>query len=373
MRILLLTRHYPPAVSGGAKRPYLLARALRSAGVEVRVCAPSIPEGEPGWAVPHANRDPSPAVGKSSLGLRDVAREFLLWPDPDIRWCLRAADSALADRWKPDWVFSTSPPESIHVAGERIARRTGARWLADFRDLWLQSPHRRERLLAHRRMGERVLARRLLPKADLVTAVDSVVASEARTLGAGRVEVLPHFAPTALNKKSPDLLPAETINIVHAGSVRLSDPEARIEDLLGPFELAQSKNAALRLFMVGRLTNAECEAIQRSRAAASISVVGVVPLDRAYEYMRSADALTFVASAKMHVPPSKITDYLMFDAPIIACGVGPWRADTRFSPDHPESLMSALRKGQVREDLTRPLLDTEAVEMLLRWMRATAP
>jgi len=369
MRILLLTRHYPPAVSGGAKRPYLLAKALRSAGAEVRVCAPSLPEGEPGWAVPHANRDPSQAAGKPRRGARDLAREILLWPDPDIRWCLRAAKTVLADGWKPDWVLSTSPPESTHVAGERIARRTGARWVVDFRDLWLQSPHRRERLRMHRRLGEKLLARRLLPKADLVIAVDGVVASEARSLGARRVEVLPHFAPTADNNQSTDILPAETINVVHAGSISLSDPEAKIEELLHLFEAAQSKNAALRLFMVGRLTNAERDAITSSRASSAISMLGIVPLNAAYDYMSSADALAFVASAKMHVPPSKITDYLMFDAPIVACGDGPWRKDPRCPLDDPETLMSDLTKGQTRKALVRPMRDIEAADLLLQWMR----
>ncbi len=372
MRILLLTRHYPPAVSGGAKRPYLLARALRGAGAEVRVCAPSLPDGEPGWAVPHTNRDPSLASGKPRPGLRELARDILLWPDPDIRWCLRAAKTVLADGWKPDWVLSTSPPESIHVAGARIARRTGARWLADFRDLWLQSPHRRERLRVHRRLGEKRLARGLLPKADLVIAVDGVVASEARSLGARRVEVLQHFVPTEAGCQSAGILPTETINVVHAGSISLSDPEAKIEDLLRPFEAAQSKNTALRLFMVGRLTDAECNAITSSRASSAISILGVVPLNAAYDYMRSADALAFVASAKMHVPPSKITDYLMFDAPIVACGEGPWRKDPRCPPDNPESLMSTLTKGQIRKDLTRPMSDINAAELLLQWMRTDA-
>ena len=34
--------------------------------------------------------------------------------------------------------------------------------------------------------------------------------------------------------------------------------------------------------------------------------------------MAGADALAFVASAKMHVPPSKIADYLAFDRPLVA-------------------------------------------------------
>ena len=81
-RLLLLTRHYPPAVSGGIRRPYLLARVLRDLGVEVRVIAPSLPEGEPGLAVPHPNRDPTSDPGAARPSIRSIARDLLLWPDP---------------------------------------------------------------------------------------------------------------------------------------------------------------------------------------------------------------------------------------------------------------------------------------------------
>ena len=43
---------------------------------------------------------------------------------------------------------------------------------------------------------------------------------------------------------------------------------------------------------------------------------GPVPYEIARAMMAGADALAFVASAKMHVPPSKIADYLAFDCPL---------------------------------------------------------
>ena len=351
-RLLLFTRHYPPAVSGGIRRPYLLANALRDLGVEVRVIAPSLPEGEPGLAVPHPNRDPVGDAGPAPPSLRGLARDLLLWPDPDIRWCQHAADAGILDGWRPDWVLSTSPPESIHVAAERLARRLGARWAADFRDLWLEAPHRPERLRLRRRIGERLLARSLLPKADLVLAVDPVVAAEACRLGAPRPHVLEHF--TSDDPVEPFLYPSAGLNILHAGSVAFSDPEARIEDLLAPFEAASAARGDLVLSFAGRLTAAEQARIKSSSAAASIHQFGPVPYETARSMMAGADALAFVASAKMHVPPSKIADYLAFDLPLVACGEGPWRADPRVPAEPAADVLKNFIRGAGRNTAIRP-------------------
>jgi glycosyltransferase involved in cell wall biosynthesis len=370
MRILLIARHYPPAVSGGAKRPFLLAQALRAAGVDVHVVAPSLPEGEPGWNVPHAHRDPGTSAETLRPSIRGLAREILLWPDPDIRWCLRAARSAIASGMKFDWVLSTSPPESIHVAGELSARRLGARWAADFRDLWLLNPHRQERNRWHRRTGEALLARHLLPRASLVTAVDSLVAKEIKSLGATSVEVLPHF--TLRIAPPPAKLPQDRVNVVHAGSIALSDPQANIMQMLQPFETARQANPALLLHLVGRLTDREAEAVARSSSAADIVVYGPQPLASALSLMAGADALIFVASAKMHVPPSKFVDYLMFDTPIIATGDGPWRADPRISNSDAARQLQKLVKRSSRTTLPQSFNADDAARLLLKWMDSSS-
>jgi hypothetical protein len=247
-----------------------------------------------------------------------------------------------------------------------IAQRLGAGWAADFRDLWLTSPHRRERLRLHRRIGEHLLARRLLPKADLVLAVDPVVAAEARQLGAKSAHVLAHF--TAGDPPVAAPMP-DGLNVVHAGSIALSDPDADIRDLLAPFEVAIATNVALRLILVGRLLDREREAILRSPAAASIDMCGIKPLDEALSIMAGADALAFVASEKMHVPPSKIVDYLQFDRPIIACGAGPWRADPRVPQGDPAQALSRLRRGDGRNTAAAPPTAREAARQLLDLMK----
>ncbi|MBK8196768.1 MAG: hypothetical protein IPK75_00250 [Acidobacteria bacterium] len=340
-----------------------MAEALRERGVEVRVIAPSLPAGESGIALAHPNRDPSTATGSAGLSLRGLARDILLWPDPDIRWCQRAAEAAIADGWKPDWVLSTSPPESAHVAGLRLARTFGARWAADFRDLWLESPHRAERRRRHRQIGERLIAGKILPEADLVTAVDAVVAAEAGRLGARNPKVLEHFTSDAA--PAPYNYEGENFNILHAGSIALSDPEARIEDLLLPFEAAAVRRSDLVLNFVGRLTNAEQARIAASPAFNAIRQFAPVPYTAARAMMAAADALAFVASGKMHVPPSKIADYLAFDRPIVACGDGPWRADPRVPAEPAADLLVRRARGAGRNSNAYPSTASAAADRFL--------
>jgi len=369
--MLLLARHYPPAISGGARRPYLLTQGLRNLGARVFVVAPSLPDGEAspdmGLVVPHPNRDPQPGSGaEHKKTARDFARDWLLWPDPDIRWCMRAAKAAEAVLpWPPDWVWTTSPPESAHAAGAYLKRRLKARWLADFRDTWLDRPHRQDRRALHRRIGETIAARWMLPAADLVSAVDPVVAADAQRLGARAPKVLAHFAPNAF--PAPAKFPTGRVHIVHAGSIELSDPQCRIEDLLQPFAKARVQNPDLMLHLVGRLSAREAALAVQSEG---VTAHGPTPYERALSCIAGADALIFVASGKMHVPPSKIVEYLATDKPIIACGQGPWRQDPRTPKGDPIAEMATLKPGVRRsENLPRPMSAQESAAELLGWLR----
>ncbi|MFZ0606595.1 MAG: glycosyltransferase [Xanthobacteraceae bacterium] len=368
--LLLLARHYPPAISGGARRPRLLVEELRALGVRVFVVTPTLPQGEKGESgieVPHPNRDPSTAMADGRpQSIRDHVRTFVLWPDPDIRWSMLAARAAVsAVPFRPDWVMTTSPPESIHVAGAWLKRKIGTRWVADFRDTWLDRPHRVERLSLARRIGEAAIARFILPHADVTLAVDSVVANDASRLGARNVNVLAHFSPNAL--PMPALLPEDRVNVVHAGNIELSDPLCRIECLLDAYTAARVRNERLLLHLVGRLSAREQ---MKAHSTADVIIHGPKPYDESLAYIGGADALAMVASPKMHVPPSKIVEYLLTNKPIIACGEGPWRADPRTPRGDCVEALIGLKKGAVRnENLPAALQASEAARVFLDILR----
>lgn len=370
MRILLFTRHYPPAVSGLAPRTSGLARALRAQGADVFVVAPSLPDQEPGLAVPHPNRDPPMSAAPPRRGWRDFARELLLWPDPDIRWCLRAGQrAAKAAPWRPDWVLSFSPCESAHVAALFLARKVGAAWAADFTDLWLENPHRQERNNPWRRFGEGMIARWLTPQATLATSTDDTIAAELRRFGVRNPQVLAHF-PVDVDP-IPVSLPGDRINVVHTGSFSLSSPENVIDPLLQTLTQALAKNPKLMMHLVGRLTDAEQKQCAAFEPGDAIKIYGPSSLAQARGFQASADALVFACPNKLHVPPSKVVEYLTFDKPIIGIGEGPWRTDPRVSKGDPVAMLASLQKGDPGDpSLPRPLSAMQTARQLLAWMGA---
>jgi hypothetical protein len=69
-------------------------------------------------------------------GLRALAR-FFLFPDSYAAWGKPALHAGLERVRKGgiDAVISTSPPETAHLVGEKIAGPLP--WIADFRDPWV--------------------------------------------------------------------------------------------------------------------------------------------------------------------------------------------------------------------------------------------
>tara|TARA_R110002072_G_scaffold88040_2_gene198290 strand:- start:370 stop:1479 length:1110 start_codon:yes stop_codon:yes gene_type:complete len=324
MKVLLITRHFPPAVTGGARRPYLWAKGLSANGADVFVVAPDIPEDVAGAVEPHAHRDPSTALpGRPTL--RDHARDLLLWPDPDIRWTRRAAARAMADcPFVPDWIITTSPPESIHAAGPILLNQwPTAQWAVDARDHWLIRPFRKQRDNPLRRAMEARQARRMLRRARVVFAVNELIAAEFATYARqASVQTLPHFVMTGT---TPFRFEGPGPHLVHTGSFKMSDPDVTLDPLLEAFEQAFAQRPTMRLHLAGRLRDDEAAQLDRSPASDGIVRHGIVPLQTALSMQAGADALIVVAAPNAPVPPGKFAEYRAAGVPVIPVGTGPWR------------------------------------------------
>ena len=94
--------------------------------------------------VPAATNDDTPST------MSRVLRKFRMFyqqatniPDGRIGWmipAIRAANEVTRD-WKPDLVFASAPPFTTLLAGRRIAKRTGAPLVVEFRDRWMEDPY----------------------------------------------------------------------------------------------------------------------------------------------------------------------------------------------------------------------------------------
>jgi glycosyltransferase involved in cell wall biosynthesis len=371
-RIVIVARHFPPAVSGGARRPYLLAKALLNAGWDVAVLAPQACPEIPVVPVPHHHVDP-PLETPQQPGLRDRLRSFILLPDPDVRWAISAARTPLP--FIPDWVLTTSPPESAHVAGWIMRRRYRCHWAVELRDHWLMHPLRAERVGSRWRQSlERSLARWLLASADTAVAVTTSIRAELADLAPSLAcNVIGHFADPPPDGRTLGLDPGD-VHIVHTGSFVLSDPGRRLEGILAAFEQALAQNPRLRLHLVGRLRQDEIVVVRSSPASSRIGLVGTVPLAEARIWQTAADALLLAAAPATPHIPGKLAEYRAASKPIIVTGGGSWLAEAGLLP--PEDLASAMaaaRKAPVENAAPEPERtgggEQEFVEILASYLQ----
>lgn len=68
-------------------------------------------------------------------------RAKLFIPDARIGWipyAVKAGKKIVRDE-KIDVIFSTSPPQTVQLIAKKIAKKTGVKWVADFRDPWTEA------------------------------------------------------------------------------------------------------------------------------------------------------------------------------------------------------------------------------------------
>lgn len=114
-------------------------------------------------------------------------RGNLFIPDPRVFWVRNAAKFALDLIRKDDiaTVITTGPPHSMHLIGRRIKKKSGVKWLADFRDPWSKWDVLAKlktsdlAMLAHKHLESKVLK-----EADQVTTVSPRLA---KSLGCAQV------------------------------------------------------------------------------------------------------------------------------------------------------------------------------------------
>ncbi len=359
----------------------LMVRGLREAGARVSVLAPVLNGDElaSGLAVPHPQPEPDleavDAALPISVKLKNFFRRWLLYPDADIRWCRRAAKAAI-QHWPDgfDWVITSSPPESLHVAGRMLQRHWSCAWHADIRDFWFQYPLVPVRRYAFRRWLERPFAKSLLAKADIVTAVSQPMAEEAAKISGRAASVIKNFVdpPPARDANFFDGYPDKSftkdmIHVVYTGAFSLSDPNRHLAPVLDVFKKAAVENPDLILHLAGPLTTTEQRLIDTKSLEDRVFYHGRVDAATARQFQVNAHALILTAAEGTCVVPGKFAEYKAAGVPIIAIGSGPWRQGLGRERDAKEQLIALTREreGLAQSDIYAPQAAARAVLALM--------
>ena len=283
-----LTREVPPEVVVYRSRAIEPESAGEQAGEQVLSAAA---RGLPGGIVARLRR---------GLGaLRRWLRVWVLVPDRQAAWIPGAIIRTLVliRRHRPAVVYTSSPPHSVQLVGLVVKRLTGLPWVVDFRDLWLQSIHRRELYRrGWRRRIETALERAVARHADrLITTTDPNRDELIEKYGvAGKVVVIPNGYDAADFEGPLDWPPdvdRGCFNFTMTGQVeKLIDmkPFFRALALAGKREPALA--AQMRVRLIGTDPTPYADFIRELGLEEQVHYMGYMPHEEALRYVRASSA-----------------------------------------------------------------------------------
>ena len=342
MKILLVTRHFPPGGGGGVQRPLKFATHLPALGIETHVLAPDVPGSLPDGAeleLPtqawiHRVRYVGPRAGRpaerllAKQGLARVGTQAallgrrLLVPDENVPWSTFALPIAirLVRREKIDVVLTTSPPPSLHLLGAAVKRTTGAAWVADLRDPLTSHPHRRgyeSQLARLKEASVGGVGRLVASQADAIVAASDAIAEEARALEPkAKVVTIANGCDfddfAGLEHRTSDRL-----RITHTGHFHgKRDPKPFLK------ALAESGLDDVVVRFAGDFRAADREYAESLGLGERIELLGDVSRRRSLELQRDSEALLLLIPESggrgRGVLTGKIYEYLAAERPILA-------------------------------------------------------
>jgi glycosyltransferase involved in cell wall biosynthesis len=364
-RLLAIAYFFPPLGGGGCQRTLKLVRYLEPAGWASTVVTVKDPDY---WILDPSLEAEVPAScevlrvsaltsqrllrllggtgmkieerqGRRNAGAFRALRrlqQLVAIPDGYRAWA-RAAERAAASRVARggiDALWTTSSPESAHLAGLAIKRRAAIPWIADFRDPWVGRVTYAPPTAWHDRR-HRALEAAVVANADRVTVVSEAMAVRFRerypAIEADRFVVLPNgYDPDDWERAAR--LPADSNEpgagrrfvVLHAGQLAHRPTVATLLEAARRLVTeSPARRETLRLRFMGGNEGLDAAAIARAGLAPWAEIVETIPSRPHVESlasMKRSNLLVLLGhggDADSQIYTGKIYEYLTSGRPVL--------------------------------------------------------
>lgn len=260
--------------------------------------------------------------GRALQRLGAVYKSLLNFPDGQAGWIpfgVRAG-SRLIREWRPDVIFGSAMPVSSLLVARALSSRHNIPWIAELRDLWVDSPYYGQP--RWRRMFEEELERTVLSSAMGFITVSEPMAEVLRAkYSKPSAVILNGFDPGDYPLRSVGLDKSGLIRIVYTGMLYdgKRDPSPLFEGLrlLGP--LANR----VRISFYGRYLDIARALAREKRVDHLVEIQDAVPYKEALRIQRDADVLLLLLwndPQERMVCPGKVFEYIGARRPILVIG-----------------------------------------------------
>ena len=353
--ILLITRYFPPLDSIATIRMLSWAKGLVARGHRVtvltttktkQIVVPFEVDLSPYKVIEVDYFDPLVTFGgekkrvlaKRKPGIKSWAVNFYRsrlnerMPGRTDGWILPAIKELHRQKKQDahyDVIISSYGPPSAHIVGARAKAIFGSKWIADYRDLWVENATYKG--LFPFTFLERFLEKCSVRQADAITTIsdpyrdflqkkfpESPCSTITNGFDAQRIdEVI-----GGLFDEQP-----KKLRIVYTGALykQTRDPSPLFQAVRELIDEGKIKTNEIELLFYGSVADALPDLIAHYNLQEVARHCGSVSQQEAYRIQKSSDVLLFLEDPSPAVPgvlTGKLFEYLYIDVPILAIGVG---------------------------------------------------
>ncbi len=223
----------------------------------------------------------------------------------------------------PDFIYSSAPPNSAHIAAAKVKDATGLPWICEQRDLWIDNPYNHTNLI--NRMLSNRIGKATLQKANAFICVTDHAAKMTRKAFSAPVALAYNgFDPQEfkIDQNAQKPYDSERLTIIHAGIVYAErrDPSALFAAiaLLSPEEAAQIRV----IFFHDEFTYAS-QLAEKYGIMDSVEFRGFAPREEILALERAVDILLLCRWNDPRddgIIPGKVFEYIGARRTILAIG-----------------------------------------------------
>ncbi len=247
----------------------------------------------------------------------------LFIPDAKIGWLPYALKKGreIIGKEKPDLLFSSSPPPTVHLIAKKLALSAKLKWVADFRDPWTNIHYYNK--LPKSRMAEwldKRLERKVLQKADRITMVnhdffDRVDVSKTRIISNG------------FDSADKPVIAGETSNskftIRYMGSLKSRQYVESFFKIVKELCHADEFHNKINIELIGNISAEVRQKIEEHNIQCTLRFIPYLNHDVVLQKIAESDLLLlFIGRSEMapKIISGKVFEYLMVQKPILAYG-----------------------------------------------------
>lgn len=258
-------------------------------------------------------------------------RGNLLIPDPKRFWInpsVRFLTKYLAEN-TVDAIVTTGPPHSMHLIGLKLQKKTGIKWIADFRDPWTNIDFYEQLHLSKlANWVHHKLERKVVQNADVVVTISEQMRKEFLPLIPQKIEVITNGYDTD-DLVSENIVLDTCFTITHVGTLTQARNPQNLWQVLGNISKENATfKQLLKIKLVGPVDYSVCQSIEQNNLADNLLLIDHLTHREAIAAQQKSQVLLLVvndAPNLLGIIPGKFFEYLSTGRPII--GIGPTNGD----------------------------------------------